>query len=171
MTRLLAAALLFCAASLANAQGWERFFGPFLGDLREEVAEAKASGRTGVLVMYHFEECPYCARMKREVLALAAVQSYFGGKYVCVAIDTRGSQPITGIDGKVLPENLYARALSLRGTPTFDFYDREGARVYRHTGAMYDPQEFLMLGEFVAAGAYRSGSFAVYKQTRQGKGS
>ena len=168
--RLLAVLLLLGAAAAARADAWEGFFAPFLGDLRGELAEAKASGRKGVVVMYHFDDCPYCQRMKKEVLARRDVQDWYGREFVVLGIDTRGAQPITGIDGTVRPENEHARAMGVRSTPTFDFLALDGERLYRHVGGLYDPAEFLLLGHYVADGAHRTQSFTAYVRSQLKKG-
>jgi thioredoxin-related protein len=166
--RLAAAALL--AALPAQAAGsWEDFFVAFLGDLRAEAAEARTTGQAGVLLMFHFEECPYCAKMKAEVLSRPEVQRYFRERFASVAIDIRGAQEVTGFDGRSLPEREFARSLKLRASPTFRFHAFDGALIVEHRGAIYDPAEFILLGEYVASGAHRSGSFASYKQSRRNK--
>ena len=72
MRRALAALALLCALAPAfAAEGWEKFFELSLGDLREEAAEARKSGKQGLVVMYHFDDCPYCARMKQRGPAAA----------------------------------------------------------------------------------------------------
>lgn len=67
--RFALAFVLLVALPGQGAEAWEAFFDPFLGDLRAELDEAKRTGRKGAVIMYHFEECPYCQRMKREVLS------------------------------------------------------------------------------------------------------
>jgi thioredoxin-related protein len=166
--KLLLSLLLLLAPPAISAEGWEAFFDPFLGDLRAELDEAKRSGRKGVMVMYHFEECPYCARMKREVLSRPEVQQGFAKDFVRLAIDTRGAQAITGFDARTMPENAFAKEQKVRGTPTFDFYGAGGERLYRHTGGVFDPAEFLLLGRYVASGAHRSSTFIAYKQKSKG---
>ena len=161
--RIVLFAGLLAAATLARAEGWEDFFVPFLGDLRAELADAKAAGRKGVVLMYHFDDCPYCARMKAEVLSRPEVRQAFAKDFAAVAIDTRGAAAVTGPDGRTLPERDFARASGIRGTPTFDFLSPDGTRVYRHVGALYDPEEFILLERFVASGSYRSRTFAEYK--------
>ena len=160
--------LSLVASAAFAAEPWEAFFDPFLGDLRSELAEARAAKKTGVVVMYHFEECPYCARMKREVLSRPAVQKAFHQDYAVIAIDTRGSQPITGFDGTILPESKFARELGVRATPTFDFFAPDGSRLYRHVGGIFDADEFVLLGRYVASGAHRSLTFAAFKQKQKG---
>lgn len=155
--------LLLISTTALAAEPWEAFFDPFLGDLKSELADAKAAGKRGVVIMYHFEECPYCRRMKHEVLLRPEVQQAYHNDFTVVAIDTRGAQPITGLDGKVLPENQYAKSVGVRATPTFDFYAPDGQRAYRHVGGIFDPQEFMLLERYVASGAYRSQTFAQFK--------
>ena len=146
------------------------FFMPFLGDLREELGEARAGGRKGLLVMYHFDECPACRRMREEVLNRPDVQDWFRRTFRPVQINILGAQPITDLNGKTRSERAYGRAVVIRGTPTFDFYALDGAHVYRHVGGLFDPVDFLLLGQFVATGAYNAKSFQEYRQAA-GKGS
>src|SRR5215813_5388829 len=130
MRRLLAVALtlsLVAAVCTAGAaEPWEKFFSPFLGDLRAEAEDARKAGKQGLVVMYQFQECPYCAQMKRDVLSRPEVQEAYRKHFVAIEIDTRGSQSITGFDGRTLPEKEFARAQGIRGTPTFVFYSLEG---------------------------------------------
>ncbi|HEY5636864.1 MAG TPA: thioredoxin fold domain-containing protein [Burkholderiales bacterium] len=168
---LLVFVLVTGAARAAERDPLEHFFHPFLGDLREELATAKAAGKRGVMVMYHFDDCPACQKMKKLVLNQGSVQDWYRREFVVVGIDIRGAQPITGIDGKTLPEQAYGKAMAIRGTPSFDFYAPDGARTYRHTGGIFDPAEFLLLGQYVASGAYRTQTFAQYRQTPAKKGS
>ncbi|HET6599654.1 MAG TPA: thioredoxin fold domain-containing protein [Burkholderiaceae bacterium] len=165
MKTVLALALL-AAATLARADPWEAFFTPFLGDLRAELADAQHAGLKGAVIMYEFEQCPYCARMKSEGLSRPDVQRAYQRQFVALQIDTRGALPITGFDGRTLPERDYARAAGVRATPTFDFVAADGTLLYRHVGGLYDPAEFVLLGHYVASGAYRSRTFADYKLSR-----
>lgn len=164
-------ALVAGVAQAADRDPFEHFFHPFLGDLREEVATARAAGKRGVVVMYHFDDCPACQKMKKLVLNRPAVQDWYRREFVVLGIDIRGAQPITGLDGKRLAESEYGRKMTIRGTPSFDFYTPDGAHAYRHTGGIFDPAEFLLLGQYVASGAYRTQTFAQYRQTSAKKGS
>jgi thioredoxin-related protein len=168
-----ALALLF-ALAVAPAQAaepWERFFELSFGDLRAEAAEAKKSGRKGLLLMYHFDDCPACARMKREVLSRPEVQARFKARFRAIAIDTKGSNEATGFDGRALPEKEFARERGMHASPSFQFYAPDGRLLATHAGAIYDPAEFLLLGDYVAGGAYRKSSFTVYKQSKHKQGS
>jgi len=171
LRRALAALALLCALAPAAAGGWENFFELSLGDLRAEAAEAKKSGKQGLVVMYHFEDCPYCARMKSEVLSRPEVQAWYRKHFRAIAVDTRGALEVTGFSGKALAEKEFARAAGVRATPSFQFFAPDGALLATHAGAIYDPAEFMLLGEYVASGAYRNASFAAYRQSKQKRGS
>jgi thioredoxin-related protein len=172
LRRVLAALLFLLALSPANAaEGWERFFELSFGDLRAEAAEAQKTGKQGLVVMYHFDECPYCARMKREVLSRPEVQDYYHRRFRAISVNTRGAQEVTAFSGKVLPEKEFARAAGVRATPSFQFFAADGTLLATHAGAIYDPAEFMLLGEYVASGAYRNASFAAYKQSMHKRGS
>jgi len=171
MRRALAALLLlFALAPAGAAEGWERFFELSFGDLRAEAADAQKSGKQGLVIMYHFEECPYCTRMKNDVLSRVDVQQYYRRHFRAIAVDTRGSPDITGFDGRTLPEKDFARATGIRATPTFQFYSTDGKLLTEHRGAIYNPSEFILLGEYVASGAYRTVTFATFKQAPKKQG-
>lgn len=159
-----AALVLALAAGAARADGDpDRFFHPFLGDMQADLADARATGKRGIMVMYHFEDCPSCKWMKAHILSRADVQAFYRERFQLLPIDTLGSVPITDYQGKEWTEKAFARSIPIRATPTFIFYDLDGRPVARHVGRVPDPAEFMLLGEFVASGAYRGQTFAEYK--------
>jgi thioredoxin-related protein len=56
--------------------------------------------------------------------------------------------------------------LKVKGTPTFVFYDLSGREATRVLGTIETPDEFLLLGQFVASGAYKTRTFAQYKRDK-----
>ena len=166
------ASLALLASSLALAQGqapkrdpMAHFFAPSLGDLQAEAKEARDAGKRAMFVMFMWDDCPYCTRMKANVLSLPEVQEFYRQRFAALAIDTRGAVPVTDFTGRQLTEREFARAQGIKVTPTMVFYDFDGKPLARFAGEIRDPQEFILLGEFVATGAYRTGSFAEYKQS------
>jgi thioredoxin-related protein len=168
--RALAALLL--APALAGAQSataakrdpMKHFFALSFGDLKAEAAEARAAGKRAMFVMYTRDDCPYCERMKRDVLALEPVQDYYRREFAVLAVDLRGAVPLVDFAGRATTEKAFGAAQGVKLTPTIVFYDFDGKPLARHAGEIRDPREFLLLGEFVASGAYRSGTFAEFKQ-------
>jgi thioredoxin-related protein len=174
LARLFRAAALLAALASASATApasdpMDHFFEPFLGDLREALADAKSSGRKGVMITYHFEECPACRWMKANILSRDDVQAYFRERLVLVPLDTLGALAITDFEGKEWIEKDFAKSVPIRGTPTFIFYDLEGRPAVTQVGRVKDPRDFMLLADFFASGAYRSQAFAQYRQSKQGK--
>jgi thioredoxin-related protein len=158
-----AVALALAAAATQARDAMDHFFHPFLGDLKAELAEARATGKKGVMIMYHFEECPSCQWMKAHILSREDVQAFYRERFLLLPIDTLGAVPITDFHGKDWTEKSFAQSIPIRGTPTFIFYGLDGEPVARHVGRISDPSEFMLLGEFVVTGAHRGESFAEYK--------
>jgi thioredoxin-related protein len=166
---VLLAALVSTSAAVQASDAMEHFFQPFLGDLRDALAEAKSSGRQGVMVMYHFEECPSCRWMKANILSREDVQAHFRKRLVLVPIDTLGALTITDFHGREWIEKDFAKSVPIRGTPTFIFYDLDGRPAVVQVGRIKDPHDFMLLADFFATGAYRNQAFAQYRQSKQGK--
>ena len=163
--RLLALALLLSFAQAAGAS-WERFFSAGLGDFRAEAADAKAQGKRGILFIYQQDPCPYCERMKKNVLALPEVQAWYGPRFAAYSIDVRGSVEMVDFAGRTTTEGRYAREALVRGAPTLDFYDLDGRLLARVPGEIPDAPTFLALGEWVASGAHAAQSFDQFRAAR-----
>lgn len=148
------------------------FFHPNTGDLRAELADAKAAGKKAVFLMFEQEGCPGCIYMKERVLNRPDVQDFYRSRFLNFAIDIFAAVPITDFSSRDLTEKTFAGSLNIKGTPTLLFYDLAGNEVVRIVGPVREPAEFLLLGEFVASGAYKTRKFAQYKlERRPGKGS
>jgi thioredoxin-related protein len=177
LRRLLALAALLAAPVLAAADPaagakrdpMQHFFAPSLGDLKAEAAEARAAGKRAVFVMYMRDDCPYCERMKRDVLSRPAVQDYYRREFAVLAVDVKGAVPVTDFAGAATTEKAFAAAQGATLTPTIVFYGFDGTPLARHRGEIRDPAEFLLLGRYVASGAYRTHSFAEYRQSAGNK--
>lgn len=170
MTRLrgLICSLLLCLACLpgqpavAAAEAGAAFFEQTLGDYPAELAAAQRQGKTGVLLMFEAEGCPYCKRMREQVLSQPDVQQYFKRHFSSFAVDILGSVEVTDFGGKELSEKSFARAQRIRGTPTFLFVGADGKELARYSGATRDADEFLALGRYVVEGHHRHKSFDQY---------
>lgn len=145
----------------------EHFFQPKMGDLKEDLAAAKADGKTGVLLMFEMDECPFCDRMKRTVLNQSQVQDYFRKHFVIYPMDVKGDVPVTDFKGKESTEKAFALEQRARATPTFLFFDLDGNEIARFTGATQTLDEFMLLGRFVVEGAYKTTKFNVYRRQAQ----
>lgn len=142
----------------------EHFFQPKLGDLKDDLAAAKADGKAGILLMYEMDDCPFCDRMKHTVLNQSQVQDYYRQHFVIYPMDTRGDAPMVDFKGKQTTEKDFSLEQRARATPTFVFYDLDGNEMTRFTGATQTVDEFLLLGRFVVDGTWKAMKFNVYKR-------
>ena len=157
------------AGGAAESRDASQFFSLNTGDLRAEAADARAADKKALLVMFEQEGCPGCLYMKRNILSRKDVRDFYRRHFVNLAIDIWGAVPLRDFTPRDSNEKAFAQAAKVRGTPTFVFYDLAGQEIVRILGPVEDPAEFLLLGEFVASGAYKTRSFAQYKtQVRKG---
>jgi thioredoxin-related protein len=168
MLRRIALAVLLAVPLIAGAQGdgrrdpMQHFFVATLGDYPAELADARKSGKQGLVAIFMWDECPYCERMKKNVLSLPEVQQWYRERFLPVAVDTRGAVPITDFAGRPSTEKQFSSEQNIRGTPTTVFYDLSGRPLYRHPGEVKNAATMIRLGRFVTSGAYRTQKFADY---------
>ena len=164
---LLAAAfaLALPASAASTRDAMTHFFDANTGDLKAELADAKASGKKAILLMYEQEGCPACLYMKQNVLNRSDIQDIYRKHFTSFTIDLFGAVPLKDFRGRDITEKAFADAAKVRATPTFAFHDMSGAEVVRIVGAVRDVEEFKLLAEFVAGGAYKTRQFTEYKQS------
>ena len=155
----LAAWLVVAGAFAADA---EKFFDQSLGDFPAELKAAQKAGKQGVLLMFEAEGCPYCRKMRLQVLGREDVQTYFHRHFGIFSVDVVGDVPITDFAGRETTEKAYARASKIRGTPTFMIVGADGRELARLTGATKDAEEFMRFGRYVAEGHYKTQSLEQY---------
>lgn len=160
LCRILLLALLCCLPAAAAEA--EKFFDPSLGEFPIEATTARKEGKLGILLMFEAEGCPFCRRMRQQVLSRDDVQVYFRRHFATFAVDVLGDQPLTDFSGRETTEKKWARELRVRATPTFIFLDVDGRELARYTGASKDAKEFLQLGRYVVEGHYKQQSFEQY---------
>ncbi len=158
--------IAFCplAARAAETRDAAKFFNLNMGDLKTDLAEARADGKKALMVMFEQEGCPGCLHMKNQILNRADVQDYYRAHFANLSLNVLSSVPVKDFADRELTEKAYAQAAKIKVTPTFVFYDLTGREIVRTLGAVDTPAEFLQLGRFVASGAYRTHTFIQYKQ-------
>jgi thioredoxin-related protein len=143
------------------------FFQPKLDDLKSDLADLRKEGKTGILLMFEMDDCPFCERMKNTVLNQSPIQDYFRQHFIIYPMDTRGDVSLFDFKGKETTEKDFALAQRARATPTFVFYDKDGNEITRFTGITQTVGEFMLLGRYVVDGVYKKEPFNVYKKQVQ----
>lgn len=161
--------LLLVTGALAGTRSPNtHFFNQSFGDLQSELANAKKTGKEGILVVFEIENCPYCHAMRDNVLSQTEVQDYYRKHFSIFAFDIKGDTALTDFNGKPAIEKQFAATYQIKNSPSFQFFDLTGKPTARYTGVTKGgPKEFLALGRYVAEGSYKNGTFADYWKKRQ----
>lgn len=166
--KIFAAGLLFilCIGSgfAETRDAEEYFFDLKLGDFKNELATAKKEDKTGIMIMFEQEDCPFCYRMKHTILNQSEVQDYYHQHFLIFTVDIRGSIPMEDFKGKETTEKAFSTEHRVYGTPVFDFFGLDGDLITRFPGTAKDVNEFMLLGRCVVEGACKIASFNAYKR-------
>lgn len=161
------ATLLMLFPLLATAEirdAGKHFFEPKLGNFQEELAEARNQGKTGIMLFFEMDDCPFCARMKNTIMNQSAIQDFYRKHFLSFPIDVNGDTAMTDFKGRETIEKTYALQNRVRATPTILFFDLDGNLITRFTGPTKDANEFMLLARYVLEGAHKQKPFAIYKQ-------
>lgn len=175
MKKWLSLTFILCLTLLSSmtfAEGardpYQYFFNETFGDFTEELANARAQGKQGIMIFFEMDECPFCHYMKKNVLNQPEVQSYFREHFLLFPVDIEGDVEITDFAGEQMPQKDFAfKKNRVRATPVIAFYDLDGKPIHRHTGKTAGVEEFMLMGKFVAEGHYRDTSFTKYKREQR----
>jgi thioredoxin-related protein len=130
-------------------------------DLQEDLQDARAGGKKGLLLYFGQAYCPYCKAMIENNFAKRDIVEYTKKYFDVIEIDVRGNRGVTSFDGRQMPESHFASISQASFTPTLIFYDLQGREVHRLVG-YYGPYTFRVALEYVADNHYRKESFRHY---------
>lgn len=160
--------LLFCLVAQTAVAIDQKFFDESLGDFSEEMTLAREQGKKGILLFFEMDECPFCHRMKTTILNQPEVIAYFKKHFLIYTVDIEGDVEINDFQGNTITQKDFAfKEHRVRATPVIAFFDLNGQRVARYTGATSTIEEFMWLGEFVVTEAYKTTSFNRFKQEKR----
>lgn len=131
-------------------------------DLREDLDDALAAGKWGIVVYFGQQHCAYCeALMEVNFGTEQDIVEYTRRHFDVIAIDIWGSREVTDMDGQTLLESEYAEREQTNFTPSLVFYDQQGEQALRLRG-YYPPYTFRAALEYVVDGYYRTESLRDY---------
>ena len=145
------------------------FFNTSFGDLKQELEDAKRSGKKGILIVFEAQDCPYCLRMHNTVLNRSDVQNAFREHFAIFKLSIDSTQSVTGIDGSNTTEAALAKQLKIFGTPYSLAIGSDGRDLGRLPGAPIDAGEYLLFKDYLISGTSRSESFAQFKAQRKNR--
>ena len=156
------------ATDTAVRDPYKFFFNETWLNMPEELANAKAQGKEGILIFFEMDECPFCHYMKMNVLNQPNVQEYFRKHFLNFAIDIEGDVEMVDFKGKTVKQKDFAfKEFRVRATPVFAFFNLNGKLIHRHTGKTSGVEEFMWLGEYIVNGDYKKMPFTRYKRQKR----
>lgn len=157
--------LVLSQAYAAPRDPYKYFFNETWGDFKEELANAKQQGKTGILIFFEMDECPFCHYMKKNVLNQPEVQDYYRKHFLNFTVDIEGDVEMLDLKGRPTRQKDFAfKQFRVRATPVIMFIGLDGKPIHRHTGKTSGVNEFMLMGEYVVDGQYKKTSFTRYKR-------
>jgi len=149
----------FIGARTAEKPDW--FKDSFL-EFEEDVSEAAAAGRR-VMLYFHQDGCPYCARLVEENFADPELKDFIVRHFDGISLNLWGDREVISVSGRDFTEKTFAAALKVQYTPTLIFLDERGQVVLRLNG-YYPADDFRAALRYVAQKLEGQMSFAEYRQ-------
>jgi thioredoxin-related protein len=130
-------------------------------EFEDDVAEAAAAGRR-VMLYFHQDSCPYCARLVEENFADPELKAFIIKNFDGITINMWGDREVVSVAGQDFTEKSFAAALQVQYTPTLVFLDENGKVALRLNG-YYPPQDFRAALDYVVQKLEHKLSFSEYR--------
>lgn len=154
---------VFYGAKVSEKPDW--FKESFL-DFEEDVAEAAEQGRR-VMLYFHQNGCPYCARLVQENFTDPVLKRYIQQHFDSISLNMWGDREVVSIGGKSFTEKTLAAALKVQFTPTLLFLNEQGQVILRLNGYQ-SPDKLRKALTFVADKQELEQPFTSYMLAGQG---
>ncbi|MCG6968110.1 MAG: thioredoxin fold domain-containing protein [Chromatiaceae bacterium] len=130
-------------------------------ELDDDLKEAIAAGKKGIIVYFGQKRCAYCKMLIERNFTTPDIVKYTRENFDVIPIDIWSPESVTTPGGESLSERDYAQQLGTNFTPSLVFYDVDGHVALRLRG-YYPPYQFRAALEYVADGHYKRENFATY---------
>jgi len=153
----------FYGARTAEKPDW--FKESFL-EFEQDVSESAENGRR-VMLYFHQDGCPYCARLVEENFADPELKPFIVEHFDGISLNMWGDREVVSVGGREFTEKTFAAALQVQYTPTLLFLDETGKTVLRLNG-YYPPADFRAALQYVAQKQDAEMSFAQFRLDKLG---
>jgi len=134
-------------------------------EFEEDIAEASAANKR-VMLYFHQDSCPYCARLVKESFNDPQTEAYMRKHFDAITINMWGDRDVITVGGQQFTEKAFAAALRVQYTPTLLFLDERGRQALRLDG-YYPRDQFLAALRYVAEHQEGRVSFSSYMLDQQ----
>ena len=146
---------------LSEPLGYPPWFKLSFLDLPEDLNEAVASGKQGLLIYFGQKYCAYCKALLEVNFGKPDIVTYTREHFDVVGIDIHGDRPVVDMDGNEIDERQFAAEMDIDFTPTIIVYNAAGEEALRLSG-YYPPYKFRAALEYVSGGYYVNETFMQY---------
>ena len=153
--------LVFDDSQLEEELVYPDWFKLSLGDLGDDLAEAKKTGKKGIVTYFGQKRCAYCEQFFKTSLSDTDINNYLQKHYDLIAFNIWGIDDITDTDGTTYTERDLSIHYKANFTPSLVFYDEQGTPVFRLRG-FYPPYKFRAALQYVAEEFYKTETFSEY---------
>ena len=132
-----------------------------LGDLNDDLKDALAKGKTGLIVYFGQKRCAYCEQLIKTNLGDEDIQNYVRKNFNIIPVDIWSIDTIKDTDGTSYTEREFSIHYKTNFTPSLVFYAQNGKPVFRLRG-YYPPYKFRAALKYVVEGYYQKETFRDY---------
>ncbi len=118
------AAIVFDDKQLEEAVAYPDWFKFSLGDLNDDLAEAKKAGKKGIITYFGQKRCAYCEQFFKSSLSDVDIKNYLQKHFDLIAFDIWGIDDITDTDGTTYTERDLSIHYKTNFTPSLVFYNK-----------------------------------------------
>lgn len=154
-------AIVFDDKQLEEVLAYPDWFKFSLGDLNDDLAEAKQAGKRSIITYFGQKRCAYCEQFFKTSLSDIDIKNYLQKHYDLIAFDIWGIDDITDTDGTTYTERELSIHYKSNFTPSLVFYNEEGTPVFRLRG-FYPPYKFRAALQYVTEDFYKKETFSDY---------
>jgi thioredoxin-related protein len=133
-------------------------------EISVDATEAGESGKH-LLLFFHLDNCPYCARMLKDNFNAEPNSSFIQSNFDSIEINIKGDREVALNEDIRLTEKVLAQHLKVLHTPTILFADSNNRSVLRIDGYR-NPTRFQIALDYVHEKAYLKKSFSDFSTSR-----
>ncbi|MCI0508287.1 MAG: thioredoxin fold domain-containing protein [Gammaproteobacteria bacterium] len=142
--------------------GYPQWFtnNPF-NDLKEELDNARASKKHGLMILFTTQGCSYCDAFIRKSLGDAEIAALVQKNFAAIGLEIFDDAEMTDPAGVAMPIKQFAENEKAGYSPTLLFYDNNGRRILRAIGYQ-SPERFRVMLDYLTGGHYQKKSLRDY---------
>ena len=138
-----------------------KWFKQSFWDLGDDIAEARAAGKTGILIYTSAVTCTYCIAFIEQSLNDSGIEQRLRKQFDVVGMEVIDDAEITDVDGKKYLVKDFLKKYKAYVTPTLLFFGKDGKLLLRITG-YYPPEKFRKVLDYFEGRHYERESWSAY---------